>query len=172
VRRPEGLAGPQQPLGHRGLGDQEGGGDLRRAQAADGAQRECDLRLARQRGVAAGEDHPEEFVVSVLGAVIGVADGRREQRELVPAGPGPAEPVDRLSASGGGQPAAAVGRDLAVPPVLDRLDEGVLYRILGQPHVAEPRGQRGPYPGRLGPVDPLELRRLHAASLSRAGLRC
>src|SRR5580692_4101221 len=53
---------------------------------------------------------------------------------------GPAQPVDGLAAGGGGQPAAAVGRDLAVPPVLDGLDEGVLNGVFGQAHVAEPRG--------------------------------
>jgi hypothetical protein len=35
--------GPTDPLGHRGLGDEERPRDLRRAQAADGAQGQRDL---------------------------------------------------------------------------------------------------------------------------------
>src|ERR1700677_1431016 len=43
------LPGTEQPLAHGGLTDQEGRGDLRRAQPADRAQRDGYLRLARQR---------------------------------------------------------------------------------------------------------------------------
>jgi len=52
---------------------------------------------------------------------------------------------------------AAAGRH-AVP---DRLDERFLHSLFGQPHVAEPRGQRGPDAPRLGPVEPLELGCVH-----------
>jgi hypothetical protein len=140
VHRLQDLAGPEQALGHGGFGDQEGGGDLGRGQSADGAQGERDLRLPGQRRVAAGEHHAQQLVVFGVGAVPGVGHGGGEQRELLLAGPGPAQPVDGLAARRGGQPAAAVGRDLAVPPVLDGLDEGVLNGVFGQAHIAEPRG--------------------------------
>jgi hypothetical protein len=42
--------------------------------------------------------------------------------------------------------------------VLDRLDKRVLDGVGGEAYVADARGQRGRDPGRLFPVDPLELR--------------
>jgi len=45
--------------------------------------------------------------------------------------------------------------------VLEGLDERVLDGVGGEPHVTDPRGQRGGDPGRFGPVDPLELSRVH-----------
>ena len=48
--------GAHEALGHRGLGDEEGARDLRRGQAAEGAQRQRDAGVHRQRGVTAGED--------------------------------------------------------------------------------------------------------------------
>jgi hypothetical protein len=47
------LLGPDDALGNGGLGDQEGGRDLRGRQAADRAQGERELRGRRQRGMAA-----------------------------------------------------------------------------------------------------------------------
>jgi hypothetical protein len=44
--------------------------------------------------------------------------------------------------------------------VLDRLDERVLDGVGSQAYVADARGQRGRDPGRLLPVDPIELRRV------------
>jgi hypothetical protein len=122
--------------------------------------------------MAAGEDHAEQVVISAVGvdpvAVVAVLAGHggREQGQLLLPGPGPAQPVDGLAAGGGGQPAAAVGREFAVPPVLDGLDERILDGVFGQAYVAEPRGERGPDPGRLLLVDPLERSRVHAVSLS------
>ena len=54
--------GPDQPLGHRGLGNQESTGDLRRRHAGEGAQRERDLRVEDQRRVTTGV-HEAEAVV-------------------------------------------------------------------------------------------------------------
>src|SRR6185437_10320446 len=161
------LARPQQPLGHGRLSGQEGGRDLGRGQAADGAQGKRDLRLARQRGMAAGEDHAEQFVVGRLGLGAGIGGGRRQQGQLLLTGPGPAQPVDRLAPGGGGQPAARVGRR-RVPPVLEGLDERVLDGVRGQPDVADPRGQRGGDAGRFGPVDALELSLVHDRGGRRA----
>jgi hypothetical protein len=44
--------------------------------------------------------------------------------------------------------------------VLNRLDERVLDGVGGEAYVADARSQRGRDPGRLFPVDPLELRRV------------
>jgi len=178
MRRAQRLAGPQQPLGHRGLAGQERGGDLGGAQAAYGPQRERDLRLAGQRGVAAGEDHAKELVVSgpapvgaaPVGLVLAAGRGRREQCQLLLPDPGPAQPVDGLAAGGGRQPAGIVGRLLAVAPVLDRLEESVLHRVGGEADVADPSGEGGGNPRGLQPVDLLELSLVQDLGWS-AGLR-
>jgi len=109
--------------------------------------------------MAAGENHAEQFVVGRLGLREDLGGGRGQQGQLLLPGPVPAQPVDRLAASGGGQPAARVGRR-RVPPVLEGLDERVLDGVGGQPDVTDPRGQRGGDPGCFGPVDPLELGRV------------
>ena len=56
------LLRPDEPLGERGLGDEEGAGDLGRRQAAEGAQGQRDRRLRRERRVAAGEDQSQLVV--------------------------------------------------------------------------------------------------------------
>ena len=62
----QGLAGAQQPLRHGGLGHEEGPGDLLAGQPADRAQRERDLRVPGEGGVAAGEDQAQQLVVGLL----------------------------------------------------------------------------------------------------------
>ena len=68
-----------EPLGHRRLGDEERAGDLLRRQAAERAQRQRDLRLARECGMAAREDQAQPFVGNrlVLLAVCGPARAPR-----------------------------------------------------------------------------------------------
>ena len=64
-RDPGGLdlaLGPHEPLGHGLLGNEEGAGDLLGPQPAQRPQRECDLRLERQRRVAAGEQQLEPLI--------------------------------------------------------------------------------------------------------------
>jgi hypothetical protein len=53
---------PDQALGHGRLGYQEGPGDLRGPEAAQGAQRQRHLGLRRQGRVAAGEDQSQAIV--------------------------------------------------------------------------------------------------------------
>ena len=81
--------GPHQALRHGRLGDEEGAGDLCRGQAGEGAQRERDPRLERQRRVAAGEDQPQPVVrhsaVVRLGRLVG---GRQHRHLLQLGGPG------------------------------------------------------------------------------------
>ena len=57
------LLGAADALRHRRLGHDEGPGDLRRAQPADGAQGECDLRRRGERGVTAKEQQGKGVVV-------------------------------------------------------------------------------------------------------------
>jgi hypothetical protein len=54
--------GAHQPLRHRALRYQEGTGDLVGAEPAEGAQGERNLRLDRQRRVAAGEQNAAPFL--------------------------------------------------------------------------------------------------------------
>ena len=53
---------PHQPLRHGLLRDEEGAGDLIGGQAAEGAQRQSDLRVHRQSGMTAGEDELQALV--------------------------------------------------------------------------------------------------------------
>jgi hypothetical protein len=64
-RDPGGLdlaLGPDQPLGHRRLSDQEGVRDLSGAQAAERPQGEGDLSVGGERRMAAGEDELESLI--------------------------------------------------------------------------------------------------------------
>src|SRR5216683_1840410 len=138
--------------------------------------------------MAACEDQAEQIVVFVIPAGLGVGlswrataaarawlarFGRGQQRELLLPGAFSAEPVDRLAPSRGGQPAAWVRRHALRRPVFESLHEGVLHQLLGETDIAEPRGERGPDPGRLLPVDLLQLvGAVHTdQSVSRAGAR-
>ena len=54
--------GPDEPLGERRLGDEEGPSDLRGREAAQRAERQRDATVHRQRRMAAGEDQPQSVV--------------------------------------------------------------------------------------------------------------
>ena len=60
--RPDLVLRPHQPLRHRRLGDEEGSCDLLGRQPAERAERQRNLRVQRERGVAAGEDELEPLV--------------------------------------------------------------------------------------------------------------
>ena len=85
VRGGDLLLGPRQAGRHRRLGDEEGPRDVRRRDAADQPQRQGDLRLGRERRMAAGEDQPQP-VVGDGGIVHGHGRLRRlgldQQRQL------------------------------------------------------------------------------------------
>ncbi len=85
--------------------------------------------------------------------------GDGQQRQLLLPDAIPAEPVNRFTPGGGGQPAARVRRHALGAPVIECLDEGVLHQLLGQTDVAEPHSQHGPDLGGLLPVDLLKLAR-------------
>lgn len=100
--------GADEALGHGGLGDQEGAGDLCGAEAAEQAEGEGDPGPGRERGVAAGEEEPEPFVAH--GALLGRFVGGVQQGRLgVPGLTGglTAQPVDGAVAGGGDDPKPA-----------------------------------------------------------------
>ena len=147
--------GAHQPLLHRRLRREEGVRDLRRAQAAEGSERERDPRLGRERRMTAGEDQAQPVVRD--GAVVHLVHlvllvRRRERLELLhlvlePASP--AEAVDRLVPRGGRDPRGRVARQATARPDLEGDEEGVLHRLLGEVEVAEHADERRDRPSRL-----------------------
>ena len=136
--------GPHQALGHGGLGDQEGPGDLVGLEPAEQPEGEGHLGVGRQGRVAAGEDQPEAVVVHrshLLGLVSFVQQGGLG----VAVAPGglPPEPVDRLVAGGGHDPGARVGRDPGLGPPGRGHQERLLDRLLGDVDVPEAADQGG-----------------------------
>ena len=135
------VLGAGQALAHRLERDQESAGDLVGREAAERAQREPDLRIERERRVAAGEDQLEplvrerrrlfhrllrsfsQFALQLLGL--------RRQCPLA------TDAVDRTVASGRYQPAGRVGRGPVARPALGRGRERFLRGVLGELDVAE-----------------------------------
>jgi hypothetical protein len=74
---------------------------------------------------------------------------RLELAELVLEHPRAPDPVDRLVARRRRYPGARVVRDAAPWPDLERDEEGVLYRLLGEVEVAEDADERRDRPSRL-----------------------
>jgi hypothetical protein len=159
----------QQPGGHRRLGDEEGAGGLRRAQAAERFEGKRHARGQRQRGVAAREQQPQP-VVGEGGVVVhrGVVGGAR--RGAVSAGEGleradplversgAAQPVDRAPPRRDGQPGGGHGRHAVAWPRGHGDGVRVLQGVLGQREVAaELAGQRRQDAGAVLAGGPLEL---------------
>ena len=155
-----------QPLSDRCLGDEEGAGDLRRVEATDRAEGERDLRLPRQRWVAAGEEEAQPIVGGKRPA------GRDRALHLVCllselhqplAEPRiPAQPVDCTAARRRHQPGPRIARQALGRPVLERGHRRLLHKLLGKVPVTEDADQRGdqagallraPGPGRCPPRD-------------------
>jgi hypothetical protein len=153
--------GPDQTLGHGRLLGEEGAGDLRGGEAAESPQGEGNPRLRPERRVAAGEDQPKPVVghlvigLRLLGVDLLGPGGKSLQalehlllhlkRPLAP------QPVDRLVAADPGDPGARVVRDAVCRPALERDDERLLDRLLGEVEVAEDPDQARDRPSRLVP---------------------
>ena len=71
---------PHQPLRHRRRRDEERARDLVGVEPAERAERQRDLRVERQRRVAAGEDQAKAIVRDLAGVVVGLLDGPVEPR--------------------------------------------------------------------------------------------
>ncbi len=153
VRVPDLPLGPDQPLGHGRLGDQEGPGDLGGGQPSQGAERQGDPGVDGQRGVAAREDQPQPVVLdgAFVHRVPQGLKGRQPTEDLRLLGQPslPAESIDGPVPSGGGDPGPrAVGDPIAGPP-FQRHHEGLLDGLLGQVEVAEHPDERRHRPSGL-----------------------
>jgi hypothetical protein len=130
-----------EPLGHRRLGHEEGAGDLVGGQPAEGAEGERDLRLARERRVAAREDQAQSLVGDGIRLLrFRLRPGflqRRQQLGFVSERALTPDPVDRAVACCRQQPRAGVVGGAVAWPALERGREGLLYRVLGEINVAE-----------------------------------
>src|SRR3954453_17241113 len=140
--------GPDEALGERRLRDEEGARDLRRLEAADEAQRQGDLRLQRERRMAAGEDELEPFVGNDSLLVLRELLGTREQLRLAGQRLLAADPVDRRVPGRRHDPRAGIAAGSVPRAALRRADEGALRRVLGELEAteaaAEDRDRAGP----------------------------
>ena len=125
-------------LRHRRLGDEERARDLGRGQPAERAQRERDLRVGRERGVAAREDELEPLVREgrVVHRVLHRL-GDLEQPRLLGVGAFAAEAVDGAVARRRHQPGAGARGHALARPALRRDRERLLRGLLGEVEVAE-----------------------------------
>ena len=171
----DGLLGPADALGHRRLRDEERAGDLGGGQAADGPQRQRDLRGRRQRRMAAQEQQ-RQGVVSAAGRSSSGAGGdqlvgRRGGGDgLLPAAAG------RLAADLVGQPPRGDRDQPAARAVGDAARRATGRRRPAAPPGPRPRTRRtgrSAGPARRGPAAPAPAagprprRRRH---ISRPGL--
>src|SRR3954452_4884049 len=129
--------GSDEALGERRFRDEKGARDFRRLEAADEAQRQRDLRLRRERRVAAGKDQLEPFVGNDSLLVLRELLGTREQLRLAGQRLLAADPVDRRVSSRRDDPGARIARRSVARPALRRADEGVLHRVLGEVEITE-----------------------------------
>jgi hypothetical protein len=71
-----------EPLRHRRLGDEERARDLGGAEAAERPQRKRDLRVARQRRMAAREDELEPLIGNRIASIVSSAAARCSSRRV------------------------------------------------------------------------------------------
>ena len=149
--------GPNEPLGHRRLGHEEGPRDLVGLKPAERPERERNLRIQVQRRMRAGEDQLEalvgearvgDLVLHRLGHLQELRPGR--QRSLA------AEPVDRPVSSGHDEPARRIVRHAVPRPALDGDGKRLLDGFLGAIEVTEEADHRGKDPPPLPAEDLLD----------------
>ena len=153
---PQPLLGPEHPLPHRPLADQERVRDLGRRQAGQAGQAERDLRLDRQRRVRAGEHHLQPVVGDELGLrhqvrrLAGRLPG--DQPELLRLHQRAPGPVHGPVAGRGHQPRHRLAGHAVDRPPDQGAREGVLNTILGEfPVPGQPgQGHRDVIPGVSG----------------------
>ncbi len=151
--------GPADALTDRGLGDQEHAGDVDRRQPADGAQGQRDLRLGRQRRVAAGEQQAQAVIATVSFVVVGCsAVGQQAEcllllrRTLGLT----TKAIDRLVARHRGQPGARPIGNAVPAPRVGGHDNSVVQRILGPVDVSCQADEGGQDLATLDPNDLVE----------------
>ena len=136
----------------------------------------ADLRVARQRRVAAGEHQPQAVVGDRRGFLLVrrrrcVALGEeRQPLDAIGDGTRAAQAIDRLAPRGGGDPGARVRRDAVAGPRRHRGGERVLQGVLGQADVADVADQRGEDRRALVAEGPLDgVHAVAAAGISMIG---
>src|SRR5579859_4599469 len=158
---------PYEPLCERRLGDEERACDLRRRQSAEQVERERDLRIRGERGMAAREDQLEPLVgqrcLLVVRELLRTGEQLRLERErsLTP------DAVDRTVPRRRDEPAGGVGGNAALRPAFDRDRQRVLKCVLGEVEVAEDADQGGENARALVADDLLEKRPYAFTSASR-----
>ncbi len=124
---------PGDPLPHRGLGNQEGPGDLRGGEPADRPQHERELRRHGERGVAAEVEERERVVARAHG-LRGRAD--RLERDVLVLPPAPrglaAHLVDQPPPGDRHEPRPRVLRQPVARPLHGRRQERLLHRVLAR----------------------------------------
>ena len=150
---------PHDALRERGRGAQERLRDLFGGEPADLAQRERDLRVRRERRVAAREDQTQPVVFDrfvarrrFVGDRLDLVDPVLERVEAR----APADAVDRLETPGGYEPGARVRGHAFARPLLERRPERLVKRFLGDVEIAEQPDERREHASRLGTVDGVE----------------
>ena len=152
---------PHETLRHRRLGHEEGARNRIRLQAAQRPQRQRDLRVERQRRMAAGEDQPEPIVRDLAGLQLvridhAVAWRRRQRLQLGRVAGASSQPVDCLVAGGLDDPGARMFGHAGLRPLGDRGGKCLLRDVFGQVEVAQHPDQRGNDPAPVGPVQGLD----------------
>ena len=141
----DGLLGPADPLRHRAFRYQERVGDLRRRQAANGAQRQRDRRGGSQRGMTAHEEQHERVVPlsSWPGCLRSGANGSIGRRFVpgnvftLPPRCFAAEVIGHAAGRDVNEPAARIVGDPFLRPLHARRDQRLLHRIFGGGEIPE-----------------------------------
>ena len=148
------------PLGHRARGGQIGVRNLLGCQAAHFPERERDLRVRRERRVAAREDEPKAIVFERFILERNRLDrGLELTRQFGDRGietSAPAQDVDRLETTGRDEPRERVARQPVARPTLDRSRECFVQRLLGEVEVADQANERGQHTTRIRAVEPFD----------------
>ena len=131
-------------LRHRGLRDEERAGDLLRLEAAQRPQCERDLRVERERRMAAGEDELEALVRDRRLVHLVLRRFRHvEQAALRCERAVAADAIDRTVSRCCHEPRAWVGGRTVAWPALGGDREGFLGGFLGEIEVTEEADQAG-----------------------------
>jgi hypothetical protein len=151
---------PDQPLGHRRLGDDEGARDLLGGQSSERPERQGDLRVHGQRRVTAGEEQLQALIGDRrLIHLFLHCCGYVEQLGLLDERAIPPDPVDSSIPGGCHQPGARVVRRPFARPALGGDRERLLSGLLGQLEAAQEADQGGEDAAPFVSEDPVEVRR-------------
>ena len=138
----------------------ERGCDFLGGESANLAQRKCDLRVGRERRVAAREDQAQPVVfddalfergrrIAIGGRIVHLGVERFETRLAT-------DLVDGLEAPRGNQPGARVLRHAFGRPFFERRAKGFVQRFLGEIKIAQQADQRCQDRARVGPIDRID----------------